>query len=86
MAGVPAPPLVNLLLTCLAGVRAGPVERIALAPDWLFGRGCLTHVRKPLAVLRVAAPGAARATTCELPPAEAVCARACFDPDDSASG
>lgn len=25
----------------------GRAERIALAPDWLFGRGCLTHVAKP---------------------------------------
>lgn len=31
-------------------------ERIALAPDWLFGRGCLTHVRHPRALLRAALP------------------------------
>lgn len=38
----------------LAGLRRD--ERIALAPDWLFGRGCLTHVRRPLSLLRAALP------------------------------
>lgn len=33
-------------------------ERIALAPDWLSGRGCLTHVRRPRALLRAALPAA----------------------------
>mmetsp|Transcript_26202 Transcript_26202/g.72171 ORF Transcript_26202/g.72171 Transcript_26202/m.72171 type:complete len:372 (+) Transcript_26202:328-1443(+) len=35
---------------------AGRAERIALAPDWLFGRGCLTHVRRPMALLQAALP------------------------------
>lgn len=29
-------------------------EHVALAPDWMFGRGCLTHVRMPLELLRAA--------------------------------
>ena len=33
---------------------AGREERIALAPDWLFGRGCLTHVRYPARLMRAA--------------------------------
>lgn len=32
-------------------------ERIALAPDWLFGRGCLTQVENPLALVRATKPG-----------------------------
>ena len=29
-------------------------EMVALAPDWLFGRGCLTHLRAPLELLKLA--------------------------------
>ena len=35
----------------------GKTERVALAPDWLFGRGCLTHVEKPAQLLERARPG-----------------------------
>ncbi|EOD24512.1 hypothetical protein EMIHUDRAFT_315431 [Emiliania huxleyi CCMP1516] len=38
------------------GPSVARAERIALAPDWLFGRGCLTHVRSP----RARAPGVDR--------------------------
>lgn len=46
---------------------AATADRIALAPDWLFGRGCLSHVRNPNAWLQAAAP--------ELPRAQTVCAQ-----------
>ncbi|KAL1527736.1 hypothetical protein AB1Y20_009121 [Prymnesium parvum] len=39
-------------------------ERIALAPDWLFGRGCLTHMRRPAEFLRLVSPGSEASTTC----------------------
>uniref|UniRef100_A0A7S3TJN7 Nucleotide-diphospho-sugar transferase domain-containing protein n=1 Tax=Emiliania huxleyi TaxID=2903 RepID=A0A7S3TJN7_EMIHU len=45
-------------------------ERIALAPDWLFGRGCLTHVRSPRVLLEKATPGRAARTECLVPPTE----------------
>ena len=47
-----------------------PFDRIALAPDWLFGRGCLLAVRSPLpllASLQTTAP--LEQTRCEMPPA-----------------
>ena len=44
-------------------------ERIALAPDWLFGRGCLVHVRSPLTLLQAAnAAAQPSATQCVMPP------------------
>ena len=52
-------------------VRGGAAaESVALAPDWLFGRGCLTHVklRSALDMLEAARPGATSKTTCEMPP------------------
>ena len=54
-------------------VRGGAAaESVALAPDWLFGRGCLVHVRAPLALLRAAdatpRPGQTR---CTMPPSGA---------------
>lgn len=58
--------------TTMVGAPAPRAERIALAPDWLFGRGCLLHVREPLALLEMAGTGAsARRTQCVLPPTEA---------------
>ena len=49
-------------------------ERIALAPDWLFGRGCLTHVRKPLQLLRrIEASCSAPEATCTAPGLETTC-------------
>ena len=49
-------------------------ERIALAPDWLFGRGCLTHVRKPLELLRrIEASCNAPEATCTAPGLETTC-------------
>jgi hypothetical protein len=45
----------------------GRAERIALAPDWLFGRGCLLHVRQPMALLQATSTAYAN-TQCELPP------------------
>ena len=52
-----------------AGGAPRTTERLALAPDWLFGRGCLTHVRHPAALMRAARGAAAKeATTCTLPP------------------
>ena len=46
-------------------------DRIALAPDWLFGRGCLLTVRNPLALLASTLQTTApiSQTRCELPPA-----------------
>jgi hypothetical protein len=41
------------------GPSVARAERIALAPDWLFGRGCLTHVRSPRVLLEKATPGRA---------------------------
>ncbi|KAL3928961.1 MAG: hypothetical protein SGPRY_002167 [Prymnesium sp.] len=52
------------------GDRAARLERVALAPDWLFGRGCLTHVRKPVDILHSAMPGAERSTTCQMAPSQ----------------
>ena len=49
------------------GVRLA--ERVALAPDWLFGRGCLTHVRAPAPLLEALSPGAGARAACEMPPA-----------------
>lgn len=43
-------------------------ERIALAPDWLFGRGCLTHVKWPAEFLKMVRPGSEQSTTCVRPP------------------
>ena len=52
-----------------AGGALRTTERLALAPDWLFGRGCLTHVRHPAALMRAARGAAAKeASTCTLPP------------------
>ena len=57
-----------------AGASMPREERIALAPDWLFGRGCLTHVRKPLELLRrVEATCSAPETTCTAPALETTC-------------
>lgn len=50
-----------------AGAAAGRTERIALAPDWLFGRGCLLHVREPRALLRATQTDFS-STQCTLPP------------------
>ena len=48
---------------------APTAERVALAPDWLFGRGCLTHVRQPAKLMRAArGVEAERATRCRQPP------------------
>jgi len=44
------------------------VERVALAPDWLFGRGCLTHLRAPMELLRQAHSPAAGQASCTTPP------------------
>lgn len=44
-------------------------ELVALAPDWLFGRGCLTHLRGPLALLRLAGSTAPSNARCQPPPA-----------------
>ena len=42
-------------------------ERVALAPDWLFGRGCLKAVREPLKLMRAAgATGTVRAMEIEI--------------------
>ena len=47
-------------------------DRIALAPDWLFGRGCLLAVRSPLSLLaRLDTTTPVRDTKCVVPPAEA---------------
>ena len=46
-------------------------EYVALAPDWLFGRGCLTHVRAPLELLRSAGAQPVSEGGCRAPPAEA---------------
>ena len=49
-------------------------ERIALAPDWLFGRGCLSHVRKPLELLRrIEASCSAPEASCTAPGLESTC-------------
>eukprot|EP00966_Prymnesium_polylepis_P183781 4259906-Prymnesium_polylepis.1 len=40
-----------------SGGQRRVAERIALAPDWLFGRGCLTHMRRPAAFLQATSPG-----------------------------
>jgi len=61
------PPVSRLITSPLAG---GQEERIALAPDWLFGRGCLTHVRDPLSLLRAARPHFDQSTQCVQPPGE----------------
>ena len=52
------------------GRRAGKrPERIALAPDWLFGRGCLVHVRAPLTLLkRLTTTVPVDETRCTVPP------------------
>jgi hypothetical protein len=39
-------------------------ELVALAPDWFFGRGCLTQLRAPLEVLRLARSRAATEGAC----------------------
>ena len=44
----------------------GTLERVALAPDWLFGRGCLTHVRAPENLLAAAGADAGGAS-CRAP-------------------
>ena len=44
------------------------VEQVALAPDWFFGRGCLTHVRQPKTLIDRANPGISRQTSCVSPP------------------
>ena len=47
----------------------GRAERIALAPDWLFGRGCLVAVRAPLELLQHATPSTpVQDTQCVQPP------------------
>ena len=43
-------------------------ERVALAPDWLFGRGCLTHVRRPVELLRRIEAHLTAETSCQAPP------------------
>ena len=43
-------------------------ERIALAPDWFFGRGCLSHMRAPLEFLKLARPDHGDAATCRAQP------------------
>ena len=58
--------LAQIVKPSQAGGRA---ERIALAPDWLFGRGCLVHVRAPLALLHHATPNEPPSSTvCRNPP------------------
>jgi len=49
-----------------AGVSVA--EKVALAPDWFFGRGCLTHVRSPQALLEAVRPRASKSAMCEMPP------------------
>ena len=49
--------LVQLVRPPRGGGASPRDERIALAPDWLFGRGCLTHVRQPIELIRSAIPG-----------------------------
>ena len=51
-----------------AAAAAPRAERVALAPDWLFGRGCLSHVRDPRGLLALAAPKEEARTQCALPP------------------
>ena len=46
------------------GASSAPGEFVALAPDWLFGRGCLTHLRAPMALLRLARAKEARNGHC----------------------
>lgn len=58
--------------------RSLRIEHVALAPDWLFGRGCLTHLRAPKELFRLsranghgggdAAPGASDAAECRAAP------------------
>ena len=56
-------------LAQLVAPRTGRAERIALAPDWFFGRGCLVTVRSPLELLRHVSPGRPPdQTQCMLPP------------------
>ena len=43
-------------------------ERVALAPDWLFGRGCLTHLREPIKLLKQAHSPAVDAGQCTTMP------------------
>ena len=63
-------------LAQLVNRRASPhlrPERIALAPDWLFGRGCLLHVRAPLTLLRHIEPMTPISQTrCEVAPTRAL--------------
>ena len=54
---------------CVQSVPAYPIQ-VALAPDWLFGRGCLTHVREPKALLDRATPGASKEAQCIPPPTQ----------------
>ena len=46
-------------------------ELVALAPDWLFGRGCLTQIRAPLELLRLARTPAQADGGCRPPPTTA---------------
>ena len=48
--------------------RADGDELVALAPDWLFGRGCLTHLRAPLELLKQAHAAEAASGQCAAPP------------------
>ena len=47
------------------------LERVALAPDWFFGRGCLTHLRAPIELLRLAHSPAADQCSCRTQPTSA---------------
>jgi len=52
-----------------AGASRAPVaERVALAPDWLFGRGCLTHIGNPQALLQRAASPRTQTPSCAATP------------------
>ena len=54
-------------------VAEGPATRdefVALAPDWLFGRGCLTHLRAPLELLKLADAPEAKRGQCAAPRTE----------------